>query len=275
MNPEANTDSKLRWLIPLLALITGVINLLNQQLYVGLKLFWWLVTGIAVYRLIRVLGPKWGLPSLHITGRWKYGVACLFIMVALLSVCDYAITRSAEERLYTHVDDIPHRHAGLLLGTSKYLGSGVNNRYYQYRIDAALKLWQSGKVNVFVISGDNSRQDYNEPETMRNDLIAAGVDSTRIALDYAGFRTLDSVVRVREIFSQDSITVISQRFHNERAIYLAGKHGIDAIGFNARDVEVSSGLKTQLREKFARVKVFVDQLFGVEPKFLGPKVVIP
>jgi SanA protein len=275
MNQEVNTDSKRRWIIPALVLIAGVFSLLNQQLSDGLWMIWWLVTGIALYRLVQVLGPKWGLRELHVPGRWKYGVVSLVIMIALVWSCDYVIRRSAEGRVYTHVDDIPHRHVGLLLGTSKYLGSGVNNRYYQYRIDAALKLWQSGKVNVFVISGDNSRQDYNEPETMRNDLIAAGVDSTRIALDYAGFRTLDSVVRVKEIFSQDSITVISQRFHNERAIYLAGKHGIDAIGFNARDVEVSSGLKTQLREKFARVKVFVDQLFGIEPKFLGPKVVIP
>lgn len=275
MNQEVNTDSKRRWIIPALVLIAGVFSLLNQQLSDGLWMIWWLVTGIALYRLVQVLGPKWGLRELHVPGRWKYGVVSLVIMIALVWSCDYVIRRSAEGRVYTHVDDIPHRHVGLLLGTSKYLGSGVNNRYYQYRIDAALKLWQSGKVNVFVISGDNSRKDYNEPETMRNDLIAAGVDSTRIALDYAGFRTLDSVVRVKEIFSQDSITVISQRFHNERAIYLAGKHGIDAIGFNARDVEVSSGLKTQLREKFARVKVFVDQLFGVEPKFLGPKVVIP
>lgn len=275
MNQEVNTGSKRRWIIPALVLIAGVFSLLSQQLSDGLWMIWWLVTGIALYRLVQVLGPKWGLRELHVPGRWKYGVVSLVIMIALVWSCDYVIRRSAEGRVYTHVDDIPHRHVGLLLGTSKYLGSGVNNRYYQYRIDAALKLWQSGKVNVFVISGDNSRQDYNEPETMRNDLIAAGVDSTRIALDYAGFRTLDSVVRVKEIFSQDSITVISQRFHNERAIYLAGKHGIDAIGFNARDVEVSSGLKTQLREKFARVKVFVDQLFGIEPKFLGPKVVIP
>jgi SanA protein len=275
MNQEVNTGSKRRWIIPALVLIAGVFSLLNQQLSDGLWMIWWLVTGIALYRLVQVLGPKWGLRELHVPGRWKYGVVSLVIMIALVWSCDYVIRRSAEGRVYTHVDDIPHRHVGLLLGTSKYLGSGVNNRYYQYRIDAALKLWQSGKVNVFVISGDNSRKDYNEPETMRNDLIAAGVDSTRIALDYAGFRTLDSVVRVKEIFSQDSITVISQRFHNERAIYLAGKHGIDAIGFNARDVEVSSGLKNQLREKFARVKVFVDQLFGVEPKFLGPKVVIP
>jgi SanA protein len=275
MNQEVNTGSKRRWIIPVLVLIAGVFSLLSQQLSDGLWMIWWLVTGIALYRLVQVLGPKWGLRELHVPGRWKYGVVSLVIMIALVWSCDYVIRRSAEGRVYTHVDDIPHRHVGLLLGTSKYLGSGVNNRYYQYRIDAALKLWQSGKVNVFVISGDNSRQDYNEPETMRNDLIAAGVDSTRIALDYAGFRTLDSVVRVKEIFSQDSITVISQRFHNERAIYLAGKHGIDAIGFNARDVEVSSGLKTQLREKFARVKVFVDQLFGIEPKFLGPKVVIP
>ena len=110
---------------------------------------------------------------------------------------------------------------------------------------------------------------------MRADLMAAGIDSSVIFLDYAGFRTFDSVVRLKEIFSQDSVTIISQPFHNERAIYLATKEGIHAIGFNAADVSAKNGFLVHLREKLARVKVFVDYFIGQKPKFLGSKVVIP
>jgi SanA protein len=101
------------------------------------------------------------------------------------------------------------------------------------------------------------------------------VDASRIYLDYAGFRTFDSIVRLREIFGQDSVTIISQPFHNERAIFLASREGIYAVGFNARDVNREQGMRVQTREKLARVKVFVDYLIGEEPKFLGKKVVIP
>jgi SanA protein len=110
---------------------------------------------------------------------------------------------------------------------------------------------------------------------MRADLIKRGVDSSRIILDYAGFRTFDSMIRLKEIFSQNSVTVISQQFHNERAIYTGTKLGITTIGFNAKDVSTNQGLKTQLREKFARVKVFLDFIFGNHARFLGSKIEIP
>lgn len=90
-----------------------------------------------------------------------------------------------------------------------------------------------------------------------------------------GFRTFDSIVRLKEIFGQESVTIISQPFHNERAIYIASKEGIAAIGFNAKDVNARYGFKTQLREKLARVKVFADYLFSVKPKYLGDKIIIP
>jgi SanA protein len=113
------------------------------------------------------------------------------------------------------------------------------------------------------------------PEDMRADLMAAGIDSSVIFLDYAGFRTFDSVVRLKEVFSQDSVTIISQPFHNERALYMASKEGITAIGFNAADVSAKYGFRVQLREKLARVKVFVDYWLGKKPRFLGSKVNIP
>ena len=137
-----------------------------------------------------------------------------------------------------------------------------------------MALFKAQKVDYILISGDNSRQGYDEPTDMKEALVAQGVPSQKIYLDYAGFRTLDSVVRAKEIFSLTQLTVVSQAFHDQRAIYLAQKYGIDAIGFCAKDVDKYTGFKTSVREYFARVKVFWDLTFGVKPKFLGEKIEI-
>lgn len=206
-------------------------------------------------------------------------IAATFLFAGLILLviiyCDKQIEISSNGRIYSDILNVPHNHVGLLLGTGKHLTSGSLNPYYKYRIDAASELINAGKVEYLIISGDNSRMDYNEPEMMRSDLIAAGIDSTLIFLDFAGFRTLDSIIRLKVIFSQDSVTVISQEFNNQRALFIASKERIAAIGYNARDVSVKSGLRTQLREKLARVKAFADYLFGTKPKYLGPKVNIP
>ena len=186
------------------------------------------------------------------------------------------IASSANGRLYSNVTDIPYNKVGLLLGTSKFVGTDKReNPFYNFRIDAAIQLIKAGKIKYLIISGDNSKDDYNEPASMRTDLINAGVDSSIIYLDYAGFRTFDSMKRLKEIFGQDSATIISQQFHNERAIYIGSRMGISAIGFNAKDVSSSTGFKTNIREKFARVKVFLDFWFGTKPKYLGEKINIP
>lgn len=192
-----------------------------------------------------------------------------------LYYCNHAVDQEARGRLYTRPEATPYHRVGLLLGTGKYLGSGGVNPYYQFRIEAALALLRAGKVKYLVVSGDNGRQGYNEPVMMKRDLVAAGIDSPRIYLDYAGFRTFDSVVRLKKVFGQDSVTIISQPFHNERALYLASREGITAVGFNARDVGQRFGLRVQLREKLARVKLFVDYLVAREPRYLGPPVLIP
>jgi SanA protein len=202
-------------------------------------------------------------------------IALVTFSVFAILYCDRQVKEAAEGKTFSSMNNLPHNHVGLLLGTGKYLGNGALNPFYRNRIIAASALLKAGKVDYLIISGDNSRKDYNEPETMRADLIESGIDSSHIYLDYAGFRTFDSMIRLREIFSQDSVTIISQKFHNERALYIAGREGIAAIGFNARDVSPSAGVRTQLREKLARVKVFVDYLFHNTPKFLGSKVNIP
>jgi SanA protein len=196
-------------------------------------------------------------------------------VIAIIFICNKKIVDNAEGKLYSETNTIPFNKVGLLLGTSKFLKSGTENPYYTYRIEATLKLIADSKIKYVIISGDNGTKKYNEPEMMRSDLIKGGIDSALIILDYAGFRTFDSMVRLKEIFGQSSVTVISQQFHNERAIYTGDKLGITTIGFNAKDVSTTQGLKTQLREKLARVKVFLDFMFGNQVKFLGSKIEIP
>ena len=172
------------------------------------------------------------------------------------------------------IQKLPNEKVGLLLGTSKILKSGWKNLYFFNRIDAAEQLYKSGKIKYILISGDNSTKDYSEPEDMQAELLKRGIPADKIVLDFAGFRTLDSVVRAKEIFGQNSFIIISQKFHNERAVFLAQHYGIKAYGFNAKDVNKYFGFKTKVREYFARAKVFVDFLLGVEPKFGGEKVEI-
>jgi SanA protein len=203
-----------------------------------------------------------------------YTVVMFALTLFFVFGADSVIRQAAEGKTFTNPVEIRYRKVGLLLGTSKYLVGGGPNMYYAHRLDAAAELFKAGKISFILVSGDNATREYNEPITMQSDLVKRGVPKEKIYLDYAGFRTYDSMVRLREIFGQDSVTVISQKFHNERAIYLAQKEHIDAIGYNALDVPMNSGFKTQLREKLARAKVFIDYTVGTKPKFLGEKVEI-
>ncbi len=124
------------------------------------------------------------------------------------------------------------------------------------------------------MSGDHGRMSYNESQDMKDALMKYGVPENVIYLDYAGFRTLDSVVRMNKIFGQNNFTIISQKFHNERAVFIARTEGLNAIGYNAREVDKYNGLRTKVREKFARVKLFLDMLAGKKPKFLGEPIEI-
>lgn len=199
-------------------------------------------------------------------------ISLLFICGLTVFFCDRNIINNAEGKTFDDINKIPTTKAGLLLGTSKYLKSGYINQYFANRITATAELYKAGKIKFVIISGDNGRSTYDEPTDMKNELIEQGVDSTKIYLDYAGFRTFDSMVRVKEIFSQNEVIVISQKFHNERAIYIGEKLGIKAYGFNAMDVNKHYGFKTMVREKFARVKVILDFIIGTKPKFLGEKI---
>lgn len=200
-------------------------------------------------------------------------ILVLTLLIGVL-ITDSYVSSSSSEKIYTELHKIPPNKVGVLLGTSKFINDHQINLYYKYRIEAATKLFKAGKIEFILISGDNGSKNYNEPKLMKEDLVKNGIPEANIYLDYAGFRTLDSVIRAKKIFGQNSFTVISQEFHNERAVFLAKNYDINAIAFNAKDVNINYGLKTQLREKLARTKLMIDLIFDVEPKYLGEKIEI-
>jgi SanA protein len=198
----------------------------------------------------------------------------IVLPIIIVIISNYSIEKNAKNKTFSNSTEIKKNKVGLVLGTAKILKNGRINLYFKYRINATVELYKKGKIDYVLVSGDNGNKNYDEPTDFKNELIKKGIPENRIFLDYAGFRTLDSVVRAKEIFGQESITIISQKFHNERAIYLAEKYGIKAIGFNARDLSGRYGIKTKIREYFARTKAFLDVLFKVKPKFLGKKIEI-
>jgi SanA protein len=187
---------------------------------------------------------------------------------------NYKIKNTAKPFVFDQVDDVPQVNVGLLLGASRLTANGYENFYFNYRINAALELFHAGKIKYIIVSGDNSRKTYDEPTDMKNALISGGVPDSVIYLDYAGFRTFDSVIRSKEIFGQTKITVISQKFHNERAVFIARNNGIEAYGYNAQDLHGRFAKGTNRREFFAKAKVFLDMLIDREPKFVGEKIQI-
>lgn len=209
----------------------------------------------------------------------KIAVSSVLMLIIVCAgtafICFSIVKNNAENRLYSDVKQIPHNKVGLLLGTAPVTPWGVHNNYYDYRINAATELFKAGKIDYILVSGDNHSTDYDEPTCMRDSLMVRGIPKDKIILDYAGFRTLDSVVRAKEIFGQDSITIISQQFHNERALYLAKHYEIEAVAYNAKDVEYwKKKLKIHGREYLARVKMFIDLYTGKKPKFLGERIKI-
>ena len=187
-------------------------------------------------------------------------------------IAEFIVVKTSKERLYNTIEMVPKNKVGVVLGTSKWLVNGSINYYFKYRIDAAVELYKANKIEFILVSGDNGHKSYNEPKEFKKELIKRGIPEDKIYLDYAGFRTLDSVVRAKEVFGEDTFTVISQRFHNERAIFLGLNNQINIVGFNARDLSTRAGIKIKIREYFARVKAVLDIFFGMEPKFLGEKI---
>ncbi len=200
----------------------------------------------------------------------------LLLVVAFTVYANLCVEKYAENRIFSTVCTVPHNRVALLLGTSPLNRYGRPNSYFTNRIVTAAELYHAGKVDYIIASGDNHTKQYNEPSAMRDSLIAQGVPADRIILDFAGFRTLDSVVRAKEVFGCDSLTIISQDDHSARALYLAEANGIQAVAISA---PIRAGRRVRvrlaLREWLACDKMMLDIWFGKQPHFLGEKIEIP
>ncbi len=199
-----------------------------------------------------------------------FGIICL-----VTAICYAVVSLNAEGKTFDKTEEIPYNTYGLLLGTSIYTPFGDPNPYFINRVDAAAKLYKAGKIRYLICSGATykynddgtpKRLGCDELRSMHDSLIVRGVPDSIITLDYEGLRTLNSVMKVHDVYGIDSITVISQKFHNERAIYQADKIGLQAIGFNAEHSPVwwHRG-KTMFRELGARVKLFIDFTPNIKP----------
>ena len=187
----------------------------------------------------------------------------------------YWIAYENEDKIFSNVDDLPECYAALLPGTARYLRGGTQNLYFTYRIQSAALVFLKGKAKKIILSGDNRMADYNEPREMKNALKKMGVPDSCLIADYAGLRTFDSMVRSKDIFGQDSILIISQKFQNERALFIAKRIGLVAFGFNAQEVTTQNTFKIRFREFFSRIKCVLDlYLFDTKPKHLGEKIKI-
>jgi SanA protein len=192
---------------------------------------------------------------------------------ALMASADRACLQAANGRVFRSVNEMPNREVGLVLGTSKETRHGKPNLHFNQRIAAAAELYRAGKIHHLLVSGDNHIASYDEPDDMRAALMAAGVPASAITCDYAGFRTLDSVVRAKEIFALSQCTIVSEEYHCPRALWIAQRHGLDAIAFAAPDVAAKSwSLRAEAREQLARSWCAVDlYVLHRGPKFLGKK----
>jgi SanA protein len=206
----------------------------------------------------------------------KFWIIVLVSIIATIYFSNKIIQWTSQDYIYSDISRIPYNKVALVLGTSKKLKSGYDNYYFTYRINAAVALYKAGKIKYIIVSGDNHIADYDEPNDMKQALIAQGIPGNVIYLDYAGFRTYDSVIRCKEIFGEKNVTIISQPFHNERALFIARNRDMNAIAFNAQDVSKGFGFGTQIREKFARVKCVIDlYIIPAKAHFLGNRITIP
>lgn len=211
--------------------------------------------------------PRWGKR----VGKWLLGG--LLLSILFIIGANVWVVLSTEDKVLTQIDQLQNQDVALVLGTSHLLVDGSPNPFFQNRIYTASLLYKEGKIKHILVSGDNRTRYYNEPAAMRKALMELGIPSEAITLDFAGLRTLDSIVRSKEIFGQNKITIITQPFHSYRALFISRYYGIDAVALVAQEPsQEEKAIKVYLREYLARAKAILDlYVLGTNPKHLGEK----
>lgn len=202
----------------------------------------------------------------------KGALITLGTIALLVLVANIWVVNSTSDKVYSNYDSLPSNDVAVVLGTANKLSSGKPNPYFEHRIKTAARLYQSSKVKYFIVSGDNRTRYYNEPIEMKKALVKSGVPDSVITLDYAGLRTLDTIVRCKEIFGQDTITIITQPFHCYRALFISNYYDMNAVAVMTEDPGAESASRVYIREYFARAKAILDlYVFKTSPRHLGEK----
>ncbi len=200
----------------------------------------------------------------------------LLVLVAGFCVlANHWVVTTTRPYIYAELEAMPNKRVGLVLGTSTYTKTGQNNLLFDYRMAAAADLYHAGKVKRLLVSGANPDASYNEPRNMYLALVDKGVPHEAITMDFAGFRTLDSVVRAKEVFGLDDFIILSQRFHDYRAVFIARHKGMEVIAYAVPELTEKQIPRTWWREFFARVRAVLDvTVLDAQPRFLGDPVEI-
>jgi len=208
--------------------------------------------------------------------KFRSGLSAMAILalIGLLAMmgADQLCRRAAAGKIFRSAGKpIPSNDVALVLGTARLTARGNPNLHFNQRIDAAAALYKSGQVRHLIVSGDNSVKHYDEPTDMRDALVAAGVPTNAITCDYAGFRTLDSVVRAKTVFGLTNLTIVTEEFHCSRALWIAQRHGLNAVAYAAPDLGARWSARVKVREVLARTLCALDlYVLNRQPKFPGP-----
>ena len=200
-------------------------------------------------------------------------VAVVLMAGALAWLAERRLDRAAEANSFSDVGKVPAVDVALVLGTAPIGPEGGPNRYFVYRLDAAAALYKAGMAKYLIVSVTRDGR-YDEPTAMRAGLIERGVPEEAIYRDFDGDRTLESIVRARRIYGQTRLVIVSQRFHLSRALFLARHAGMDAWGFEARDVDTPYSILTELRRYPSALRAYWDVWMKTAPAELGKPVAI-
>ncbi|WP_075321320.1 SanA/YdcF family protein [Histophilus somni] len=215
--------------------------------------------------------PQWIITLVKRLLHYSFAFS-IFTFFSLI-IIDRSIAWYVQDRIYTKIEELPSRPYGIVLGTAKYFSKNNPNLYYNNRLTATVELFKQEKIDYLLLSGDNRTMQYNEPITMFKDLRKMDIPEDVMYMDFAGFRTLDSVIRADKVFKAQPMTIITQQFHCERALFIAKFYDIDAICFAAKSP--ANYLSVRMRELFARVKAILDIVLEKEPYFLGNPEPLP
>lgn len=185
-------------------------------------------------------------------------IVVTIVLVVLFS--NLYIIRKSNPYLFESSDSLPKSIYGVVLGTNKYLLKGGLNEYFKDRVTECGKLYDAGKIKKIIVSGHVDGKYYNEPEQLKKELVKMGIDSSNILIDTTGDRTLNTIENLKSMDILDSVIIVSQKFHNQRAVFIAREMGIQAVGYNVPDHLTQKNYKTYIREVFSKTNAFFEVL---------------